>query len=575
MSFVDPPLPGIIVEPNGQTVSVTITSKVTGATPTVYSDPFAVNTVSMPKTISARTTFYTSSEGPWTVNGQTVILEDNQVATVNIPLPVLSAAATVNEYWVSNGATASDSNTGDRYSPFATLVHAASVAGSQSVIHCGYGTFALGTTGVSLTHNGAAIEGVGKYLTTITYTGTGSAVDLGNGTLTRAPLLANLTVDITAAGSGATGLAVDNSYRGIIRDVWVNATSNANATNCISVIGSNTKSTYYNEFVNVDATSSTGGACVKIGDACNGNVFFGGVYDGSGYSILAQPVTTNTDTCKWFGTAFSTDTSASDSGVGAKFITLGGGGAIVADFDFVACRGEPGGSGPQFLFTHGGGTAQNNSIRDGTYSNAVQFVSNAGDLNGVFLPKQGVYGPTSTTAALLPSGVIAESIPGRLGRLDSSSIMSSGTALLQAIYLPPCTVSTIKFMSGSVALSRGTNGDSHVWLALCDSTKKILAVSADDTSGTWLANTFYSANMTTPVYTPGGLYYIALLVNAGTGGSPTMPSLIVATLGNTTLAAQGPIACLNADSGLTTPQSVGFSFTPSATQSATSYAIVQ
>jgi hypothetical protein len=41
--------------------------------------------VSLPASISTRTTFYLPSAGGWVVAGQTVVLEDNEVATVLIP----------------------------------------------------------------------------------------------------------------------------------------------------------------------------------------------------------------------------------------------------------------------------------------------------------------------------------------------------------------------------------------------------------------------------------------------------------------------------------------------------------
>lgn len=212
MSFVDPPLPGIIVEPNGQTVSVTITSTVTGATPTVYSDPFAVNTVSMPKTISARTTFYLPDEGPWTVNGQSVTLEDTQVATINIPIPVLSAAATVNEYWVSRGSVASDyNNPGTQYAPFATIAKALTALGSNpGVIHLGYGEFDCSATinfnsNMRLTGVGypGNVDNTGTVINLSTLKWTGAA----NGTLLEAFDVEYVEIDhVGMSDGGVSGL---------------------------------------------------------------------------------------------------------------------------------------------------------------------------------------------------------------------------------------------------------------------------------------------------------------------------------------------------------------------------------
>lgn len=85
MTFVpDPPLPGVIVDPGGTEASVTITSSPSGATPTVYADPGGVTTVTMPKTITSAFTFYVPGPGSYTINGVTLTLEGNQVATVNL-----------------------------------------------------------------------------------------------------------------------------------------------------------------------------------------------------------------------------------------------------------------------------------------------------------------------------------------------------------------------------------------------------------------------------------------------------------------------------------------------------------
>lgn len=86
------PLPGVTVDPQGVSTSVAITDS-RGNTPTAYSDHYGVNTVALPDTITARTTFFLPGEGPWTItptaSGQvtkttTLTLEDSQVATVTV-----------------------------------------------------------------------------------------------------------------------------------------------------------------------------------------------------------------------------------------------------------------------------------------------------------------------------------------------------------------------------------------------------------------------------------------------------------------------------------------------------------
>lgn len=91
------PLPGVIVDPSGQSTSITITSKTSGQTPTVYSDNAGQNVVSMPYTISAPYTFYLPNPGTWTVGGVDVTLSDDEVATVNLNTTSNGANAGVSE----------------------------------------------------------------------------------------------------------------------------------------------------------------------------------------------------------------------------------------------------------------------------------------------------------------------------------------------------------------------------------------------------------------------------------------------------------------------------------------------
>lgn len=78
-------LPGVLIDPQGQTATISITSGPTGGTPIVYSDPFAVTPVSLPHSISTPTKFYLPTEGQYVVNGQSFTVEGTQVATVTLP----------------------------------------------------------------------------------------------------------------------------------------------------------------------------------------------------------------------------------------------------------------------------------------------------------------------------------------------------------------------------------------------------------------------------------------------------------------------------------------------------------
>lgn len=95
MSF-DPPLPGVLIDPNGQEPVVNITNAA-GTAATAFVDTFAVTPLTFPITVTARTTIFLAGEGPWTVSakvngielaGQVMGLEGNQVGTVTLPAPL-------------------------------------------------------------------------------------------------------------------------------------------------------------------------------------------------------------------------------------------------------------------------------------------------------------------------------------------------------------------------------------------------------------------------------------------------------------------------------------------------------
>lgn len=91
--------------------------------------------------------------------------------------------ATVNEYWVSKGSLASDSNTGDRYAPFLTVTHAIAVAEAAAqpyIIHIMYGSWDLTSLDarsnvMTVTQGNSTIEGLGDGLTILNYKYTGTA----------------------------------------------------------------------------------------------------------------------------------------------------------------------------------------------------------------------------------------------------------------------------------------------------------------------------------------------------------------------------------------------------------------
>lgn len=96
MSNFDPPLPGVIIDPNGQEPVINITNAA-GTLATAFVDTFAVTPITFPMTLQGRTTVYLAGEGPWTISakvngnelaGNVLGLEGNQVGTITLPAPL-------------------------------------------------------------------------------------------------------------------------------------------------------------------------------------------------------------------------------------------------------------------------------------------------------------------------------------------------------------------------------------------------------------------------------------------------------------------------------------------------------
>lgn len=172
-----------------------------------------------------------------------------------------------------------------------------------------------------------------------------------------------------------------------------------------------------------------------------------------------------------------------------------------------------------------------------------------------------------------PTGVIAESFPRGYSNLQTNNLVTSGTVLLTAIWLPACTATSLSFYAGTTGLTRGSNADSHVWFALCDSTFTTLRSTADDTSSAWAANTIHTLNLSSTVAVPAGLYYAAVMIAMGTGGSPAVPTLAT-TGGLANVMAQSPRLVGNFDASQTVPKSDGFTFTFASTLNNPIYAQV-
>ena len=147
----------------------------------------------------------------------------------------------------------------------------------------------------------------------------------------------------------------------------------------------------------------------------------------------------------------------------------------------------------------------------------------------------------------LPTNAVAESFDRRIFTAANISELSSGRLSLYAIALPAGkTIKAITFRSGTTALATGTNQ----WFGLFDSTRAQLALTDDDTSTAWAANTLKTKSFAAPfVTTYSGLYYVGILVAA-----TTVPSLY-GFAGNSTIAGLAPVLKGTSSTGLTNPAS--------------------
>jgi hypothetical protein len=158
-----------------------------------------------------------------------------------------------------------------------------------------------------------------------------------------------------------------------------------------------------------------------------------------------------------------------------------------------------------------------------------------------------------SSLAIGPSGATGETIPRAVGAESVTIATASGTVYMQAIYLPKNTVvSDITTVVGTTASS---NDVTINWAALCDSTRKVLAVSANATAQltpSGVNNTLAMGTAFTTTYS--GLYYVAYTVGATT----TQPTLCGNTAAGTELNKIVPILCgTSSTSGTSTPPAVG------------------
>jgi hypothetical protein len=148
---------------------------------------------------------------------------------------------------------------------------------------------------------------------------------------------------------------------------------------------------------------------------------------------------------------------------------------------------------------------------------------------------------------LLPTGAIAVSMSRQFPRDVATGSLTNGQQSFWLVWLPTGTINTITFISSNTGATTPTNQ----WFSLYDASRNKLAVTADDTTTAWAANTAKTLTISGGyTITTEGYYYIGCMF-AGT----TAPQLAGTAMNQAILSAIPPIITGRdaANTGLTTP----------------------
>lgn len=175
-------------------------------------------------------------------------------------------------------------------------------------------------------------------------------------------------------------------------------------------------------------------------------------------------------------------------------------------------------------------------------------------------------GPAGSGGGIQPSNAIAATMP--RSNISSDSIaIASGTMQVAAVYLTKGQV-----VNNVVWTSGGTAGAdlTHQWAVLLNSSLKVVAATADQTTAAIAAHTAYSIALTSAYTVPtSGIYYIGLMVAESGGTEPTATGTSAANAFTNNLA---PKTAGTSNTGATTPLAVGATATAITATADTIYA---
>jgi hypothetical protein len=239
------------------------------------------------------------------------------------------------------------------------------------------GTFKLGTTGVTLSHDDQAFfGGLDVLARTFVYSGSGAAIsNAAPGTLLQNGALYGFQIDTRTAGAGHRAVEMQNFLRWRVGPLRLNGTGAAGTG--LKLIGTASRFVYLCTFEGLQITA--GSVDLDITDNCNGNTFENGVLDGSGINTRIARTTTDSGTNTFDRVAYQ--------GSGAVAVSLGAG---CSDNRWQDCRMEPG-VGAQSIEIAAG--AVRNSIVGGSQTATLTINDAAVGTNAtlLILPSVGVF----------------------------------------------------------------------------------------------------------------------------------------------------------------------------------------
>lgn len=161
-------------------------------------------------------------------------------------------------------------------------------------------------------------------------------------------------------------------------------------------------------------------------------------------------------------------------------------------------------------------------------------------------------GPTTTYPAAGGVQPLAETLPVWFNNSNTSVLVSGRMSIVGIVLTKSQPITSVGFYSATTAAGTPTNQ----WFCILNSAMQIVAVTINDTSTAWAANTAKILALTGTYVVPfTGVYHLGIMVSATT--VPTIHAQQV--LAN----AKRPRSYI-ADTGLTIPQSIGWTATPTA-----------